>query len=348
MHNIKPTSRTRLRIIGPGLLLVLICGIATVYFLQSRNIASTFKTGTEVIIFKSTRSDPLALYMINADGTQQTHVVDVTQPSPYWWLPAYFRPKGISYDAYVQLAADGRSLSFLSTHEGTCAFYNLRLLDGTVTPAPSPDVGRDNCFKMWSPDGQQLAYMDNASEIIVIDRNGTNRRCLTCTIEGSAWIGAWSPDSRRLTFTSSDPAGTVTDLFRIDADGTNFVRLTDAPGSLNYEPVWSPDGQKIVYTTNKDGSGGFELYVINTDGTNPVRLTTTNSDGMATWSPDGQRIAFVSSRHANTNGMYTSDREDTTSDIYIMNADGTNPTRLTSDAADNYAPKWIRLPASLQ
>ncbi len=43
--------------------------------------------------------------------------------------------------------------------------------------------------------------------------------------------------------------------------------------------------------------------------------------------PQPQRIAFVSNRH----GRHQ---------IYIMNADGSNPKRLTNDNADDFGPDW--------
>ena len=46
------------------------------------------------------------------------------------------------------------------------------------------------------------------------------------------------------------------------------------------------------------------------------------------WSPDGKRISFVSSRGGNF-------------DLYMMNADGTNVTRLTDHPAADYDPIWM-------
>jgi Tol biopolymer transport system component len=46
------------------------------------------------------------------------------------------------------------------------------------------------------------------------------------------------------------------------------------------------------------------------------------------WSPDGQRISFVSSRGGNF-------------DLYVMNADGTNITRVTDDPANDFDPIWM-------
>jgi Tol biopolymer transport system component len=46
------------------------------------------------------------------------------------------------------------------------------------------------------------------------------------------------------------------------------------------------------------------------------------------WSPDGRRISFVSSRAGNF-------------DLYVMNADGTNVTRLTDHPANDFDPIWM-------
>ena len=50
-------------------------------------------------------------------------------------------------------------------------------------------------------------------------------------------------------------------------------------------------------------------------------------DWKSSWSPDGKQIAFTSDRDGN-------------GEIYVMNADGSNQTRLTSDPADDYYPSW--------
>ena len=68
------------------------------------------------------------------------------------------------------------------------------------------------------------------------------------------------------------------------------------------------------------------------NGGNPIHLTQhPDSDALPTWSPDGKQIAFASSR-------------DGDSDIYAMNADGGNVTKLTHDdtnrPAFDSAPAW--------
>jgi len=59
-----------------------------------------------------------------------------------------------------------------------------------------------------------------------------------------------------------------------------------------------------------------------------VRLTNNNAhDSSASWSPDGRRIAFASNR-------------DGKSEIYVMDADGSNVARLTNNLTDDGFPKW--------
>lgn len=59
----------------------------------------------------------------------------------------------------------------------------------------------------------------------------------------------------------------------------------------------------------------------NADDADPVR------DGSPAWSPDGSRIAFYSERDGN-------------GEIYVMDADGSNVTRLTNTLADEGYPWW--------
>jgi Tol biopolymer transport system component len=72
--------------------------------------------------------------------------------------------------------------------------------------------------------------------------------------------------------------------------------------------------------------------VINADGTEEHRLTgrffATGPNSEAAWSPDGEKIAFVSG---------TNDE-----DIYVMNSDGSERTRLTDDVPgnDHWPPTW--------
>ncbi len=100
---------------------------------------------------------------------------------------------------------------------------------------------------------------------------------------------------------------------------------------------------QIAFVSSRDGHirddipiPALEIYVMDADGGNQRRLTNNPaSDHSPAWSPYGKHIAFVSYRagHVDAQGF-------TTSDIYVMDADGSNPQNLTNDPSDDRQPSW--------
>lgn len=94
-------------------------------------------------------------------------------------------------------------------------------------------------------------------------------------------------------------------------------------------------GDDIAFVSSRDGD--YAIYVMAADGSGQRRLTDERGDPSTTagvqfqtdpaWSPDGTRIAFASARE----GSF---------DIYVMNADGTGTTRLTSTDENDQGPTW--------
>ncbi len=104
-----------------------------------------------------------------------------------------------------------------------------------------------------------------------------------------------------------------------DFDWNNPVNLTNHD-YWDFDPSFSPDGTKIVFHSNRPPSPGNrgQIYVMNTDGSNPVAMTKTGRTNYnAAWSPDGTKISFSSERDGNT-------------EVYLMNADGTEQVNLTN------------------
>src|SRR6266545_5565210 len=67
-----------------------------------------------------------------------------------------------------------------------------------------------------------------------------------------------------------------------------------------------------------------EIYLMNPDGTNARRVTdNSDGDGFPSLSPDGKKIVFDSNR------LRTVGDSLNTSDPFVMNTDGTEPTWLT-------------------
>ncbi len=82
---------------------------------------------------------------------------------------------------------------------------------------------------------------------------------------------------------------------------------------------------RIAFMSTRSERNG-EIFVMNADGKRVRRLTRhPQYDAVPAWSPDGQQITFMSFRDKHriqVNGIILGD-------IYVMNADGTNPINLT-------------------
>lgn len=85
----------------------------------------------------------------------------------------------------------------------------------------------------------------------------------------------------------------------------------------------------ILFTSEQNGNS--DIYAMSVDGSDLTRLTNNpDEDRQPSWSPDYRQIAYVSRT------------QDSSWAVFIMNADGSNPRRLTSDSMATYAenPTW--------
>ena len=189
---------------------------------------------------------------------------------------------------------------------------------------------------VWSPNGKHIAYMRfpetccGHSTIFSMNADGTGNTQLT---DGRSedWYPIWSPNGKQIAF-RSDRDG-VDDIYVMNADGSNVRRLT-TNAFVGNVCSWSPNGRQIAFVSYRDNvlygdAGDTDLFVMNADGTGMTALTNNNVDDFgdhAGWSPDGK--LFVFSRSApGTNSQ-------TTSEIFIMNANGTNARQLTGLAGN--------------
>jgi hypothetical protein len=95
------------------------------------------------------------------------------------------------------------------------------------------------------------------------------------------------------------------------------VALSAVPAHASF-----PGGNgKIVF------ENGGNLFTINPDGTGQAQLTNAGDAHHPAWSPDGSRIAFDRNVAGNV-------------DVWVMDAEGSGMTQLTTDSATDASPAW--------
>ncbi len=100
------------------------------------------------------------------------------------------------------------------------------------------------------------------------------------------------------------------------------VQITTRPDSIAFEPTFSPDGKWIVFETHKlDEENNGVITKYKPDGSSGyINLTTLGEDNkQPNWSPAGDKILYQKEE----NGQW---------DIWLMNIDGSNKTRITNFA----------------
>ena len=171
--------------------------------------------------------------------------------------------------------------------------------------------------------GSEMRIRDS---IYSVNTDGTGITHVVAGPSSGDFAPSWSADGSQIVFQSTTNDVNGFDIYHYDIESGTVTNLTNSPGDDEL-PSWSPDGTRVLFQTTL--AGGTNLFLINPDGTNLTPLTTDvrkqNSAGM--FSPDGRLIAFESTKHqeAAGNGVTIGDFE-----IYTVNADGTDPKRLTT------------------
>jgi hypothetical protein len=145
----------------------------------------------------------------------------------------------------------------------------------------------------------------------------------------------WSPDGTKIAFWHLDSITMSSSwgIFVMNADGSDQRAVASTSNSSLGQPAWSPDGLKFAVAD----LGTYGISLINVDGSNRTQITQappsfpTFADHDPAWSPDGSKITFIRCDDSNDYGC------DTTSHLWGVNADGSNPTKLTDTLAYTHA-----------
>jgi hypothetical protein len=200
----------------------------------------------------------------------------------------------------------------ISDRAGQNQLYTMDANGTTLTRATeiAPEYPR------LSFDGKKIVFMGNGA-IYIINTDGTALTRVPNT--GSGFFPNWSPDSTQILFSRFTGPLIIVNI------ASAAIRNITTGAYQNADPTVSPDGKKIAF--NETGGKSYHLHVMNWDVTGITKLADLEYATFPSWSPDSKRIVFRAA-----------EAENEIINIYVIDADGSNLTKLTDFGADG--PSW--------
>ena len=161
---------------------------------------------------------------------------------------------------------------------------------GTVQPLTLPPDTYGH--PRLSPDGRRLAvWMTADPDIWIYDFSGDALNRLT--FEGANDNPIWTPDGKRITF-SSNRTGSQ-NLFWKSADGSGAVEQLTASEHVDIASSWSPDGKFLAFSESHPSSG-WDIWILPMEGERKPQpfLQSPFDEVAAVFSPDGRWLAYES------------------------------------------------------
>lgn len=246
------------------------------------------------------------LWILNADGTRHRPLTsgNSNNYSPVW-------------------SPSGDRLLYASTESGSSEMH-IRWMD-TGESAKITNLTQSPGGMTWSPDGEQIAFT------MFVPAKEKQMVSLPGRPDGANWAEPANVIDN-LRFRSDGSSGFVEEghrhVFVIPADGGTPRQVTS--GDYNHgSPEWTPDGDHLIVSSNRQEDWEYnardtELYKISVADGSMSQLTDRNGpDSSPAVSPDGSKIAYLG-YDDNLDGYQLTQ-------LYVMNADGSNKQVLTED-----------------
>ena len=173
-----------------------------------------------------------------------------------------------------------------------------------------------------------IAYTSKESgdgEIYLTDSEGKSKIQIT-NRPGNDGYSAWSPNGKQIAVYAYHDNRKTWSIHTMDKDGNNRKRLTHVKNKWDSSPAWSPDGSKIAFGrayTDSNGDWQEEIWIMNSDGSEQNQIA--GIDGGGPYFTKDGRVVF----HSQTE----------TSEICMVNIDGSNMLKLTNNDAEDWHPE---------
>ncbi len=286
---------------------------------EARYVGVTFtKDGNYVYYVVYDKNSPLGLvYQIPVlGGTPKKIAEDVDSPIT-------FSPDGKRFAWVRQFPASGETSLFVANDDGTGEEKVMSRQRPSRFNAGTPNG------PAWSPEGDvvaaPVAALENGIDrhtVVLVDLKSKTAKDATAHRWAFMNQVAWAPHGSGLVVVAQEQQGGPNQLWYVDQPGGDVERVTNDLNNYNGVSV-SADGATIATVQSQATCSVWYAPNVNAEAAEKVSSGTRDGNTLALM-PDG-RIVFT---------VYGSG----SSDLFIMNPDGSNQLQLTSNAALNAFP----------
>lgn len=167
---------------------------------------------------------------------------------------------------------DGSQVAFISDRAGQFDTYIMPSGGGVahrVLALPHPDWD-----VRWSPDGAHLAVVSEATgqdfRVTIVPLKGG--RAYPLRVEGEATHArepSWSPDSRRLAFSSDIHGYYHIGIFELESGSITWISRGNGDDCM---PDWAPDGQRLAFVHNDGPNAWITIHDLTRDAFNRYQV----------------------------------------------------------------------------
>jgi hypothetical protein len=247
--------------------------------------------------------------------------------------PDVKQPTVFPIQGHYILSADGRLVFFeqQSDLSGETSWFSMPIEGGAIRPAEAPEA---DIRPFMVRDGQLFVMVGEGYSLTT----GSPRESRVASY-------ALSPDGKAIAFAAYGE-GPQWALYILDTE-LHLSWLGDE--DILMDLAWSPDGKSLLYVAPREGVD--QILKVDSTGLNLQQLThDVTRKSSPRWSPDGQQIAYLATTHvekysagkATATPAWPAPRLPATgkTDVYVMQADGSDPRQLTVDGTGKAALAW--------